>query len=165
MGDCPHWRSRVWGKACGLFPDDLERQVEALADSEGAPWERVPRCYLRFWFPSVEAMTAFETRLAAMGQVLEWDPSNLRKFRHEQSLYYKDCLLTEVEMSKEDIPTLPAYDDGYNYKVWCEHCRRWHLHGRIDGHRVAHCHRPSSPYDRTGYIIQKAGEENNGGKS
>jgi hypothetical protein len=58
----------------------------------------------------------------------------------------------------EDIPTLPAYDDGGNYKVWCEYCRVWHLHGRMNGHRVAHCYWPLSPYNETGYFIQLAGD-------
>jgi hypothetical protein len=77
MGDCQRWRSRVWGKDCGLFPDGLERQVTALADAEDVSWERIPRCYVRFWFPSVEAITSFEAKMAAIGQVLEWNPNNV----------------------------------------------------------------------------------------
>jgi hypothetical protein len=59
-----------------------------------------------------------------------------------------------------DIPVLDAYDDGLNYKVWCEPCRVWHLHGRLNGHRIAHCYWPLSPYRKTGYFIQRAGDWN-----
>lgn len=60
-------------------------------------------------------------------------------------------------------PELPAYDTGRNLIVWCDHCRVWHAHGRSnggsdgDGHRVAHCHKPNSPYDRSGYFIRYIG--------
>jgi hypothetical protein len=51
-------------------------------------------------------------------------------------------------------PPLAAYPrlDGLaGLRVWCVHCRIWHLHGGY-GHRVAHCHRPS-PYRATGYVL------------
>lgn len=57
---------------------------------------------------------------------------------------------------ERQIPTLPAEprdDDPTMYQVWCEHCRRWHLHGRGLGHRGAHCVRDDSPYLATGYIL------------
>lgn len=61
-------------------------------------------------------------------------------------------------------PELPAYDTGRNLIVWCDHCHVWHAHGRGyhggsegDGHRVAHCHKPNSPYSRSGYIIRYVG--------
>ena len=56
------------------------------------------------------------------------------------------------------IPVLDAYDDGFNYKVWCAFCRVWHLHGRVNGHRVEHCYWPLSPYMKTGYFIRKVGD-------
>lgn len=63
-----------------------------------------------------------------------------------------------------EYPTLPAYDTGRNLIVWCDHCRHWHAHGRGEkggsdgnGHRVAHCYKPHSPYDRWGYILHYAG--------
>ena len=37
------------------------------------------------------------------------------------------------------MPILLCYDDGQNFKAWCPLCRRWHYHGRGEGHRVAHC--------------------------
>ena len=62
-------------------------------------------------------------------------------------------------------PELPAYDTGRNLIVWCSHCCRWHAHGRGhhvgsegNGHRVAHCIKPNSPYDRTGYILWYVGD-------
>ena len=62
-----------------------------------------------------------------------------------------------------EFPILAAYDTGRNLIVWCAHCRCWHAHGRSnggsdgDGHRVAHCHKPNSPYDRSGYFIRYVG--------
>jgi len=82
-------------------------------------------------------------------------------------------------------PVLDAYrtPDG-QLAVWCEHDRRWHWHGACDttapcprpkrrlvlagtpcrcpvgngdGHRVAHCLDPKSPYDTTGYVIREVG--------
>lgn len=64
---------------------------------------------------------------------------------------------------RPEIPVLSAYDTGKSLIVWCAHCRRWHFHGRCnggsdgDGHRAAHCYKPGSPYDRTGYVIRYIG--------
>ena len=57
-----------------------------------------------------------------------------------------------------DIPVLEAFESetGHLY-VWCWHCGRWHTHGPGEGHRVAHCQDPQSPYMRTGYILRKKG--------
>jgi hypothetical protein len=67
-----------------------------------------------------------------------------------------------VEAS-DNRPVLLAYDTGTHAIIWCTHCRCWHAHGRgrggsdSDGHRVAHCHRPNSPYDRSGYVLRFIG--------
>jgi hypothetical protein len=58
------------------------------------------------------------------------------------------------QVEAADIPTLPAYDTGLNYKDWCEHCRVWHLHARMDGHRAAHCYWPLSPYNSLDIAVQ-----------
>lgn len=51
-----------------------------------------------------------------------------------------------------------AYADVKGYlHVWCEHCQRWHHHGRFDGHKVAHCSCIGSPYEATGYYLVIAG--------
>lgn len=71
-----------------------------------------------------------------------------------------------TETAENSIPPeLPAYDTGYHLVVWCTHCRCWHAHGRGrhggsegNGHRVAHCHKPNSPYDWTGYFIRYIGD-------
>lgn len=80
-------------------------------------------------------------------------------------------------MSESSIPVLDAYRTGFNAVVWCEHERRWHYHGccigncatktlrgpckcpigSADGHRVAHCACPHSPYEETGYILREIG--------
>lgn len=80
---------------------------------------------------------------------------------------------------------LDAYrtDDG-QVAVWCDHERRWHWHGGCDptanpscphgrrahagvrctcppgtgdGHRVAHCACPASPYRDGGYVLREVG--------
>ena len=38
-------------------------------------------------------------------------------------------------------------------RFWCPFCKRWHYHGRTDGHRVAHCV-GQTPYKRSGYEIK-----------
>jgi len=43
--------------------------------------------------------------------------------------------------------------DGAGLKVWCRHCRAWHLHGHGYGHREAHCRKAGSPYQGGGYIL------------
>ena len=53
--------------------------------------------------------------------------------------------------------TVDCYDTGTQYVFWCRYCRRWHFHGRENGHRVAHCHRPESPYRFDGYILHCIG--------
>lgn len=57
-----------------------------------------------------------------------------------------------------DAPTLPAEaitdDDGHIlWRVWCKHCNNWHFHGPGDGHRLAHCTDPASPYLKQGYNL------------
>jgi hypothetical protein len=83
-----------------------------------------------------------------------------------------------------EAPVLDAHrsDDGTQLSVWCEFCKRDHWHGRHDpatggtaydnrrmrfrgdctcpvgtgdGHRVAHCHNPDSPYADTGYVLRE----------
>lgn len=69
-------------------------------------------------------------------------------------------------------------EDGVHIIVWCHYCNRDHTHGRHaggsldcafdgyrgrctcpvgagDGHRVAHCSDPDSPYRETGYIVKE----------
>jgi predicted GIY-YIG superfamily endonuclease len=80
---------------------------------------------------------------------------------------------------KRTAPVLQGRIDGAHVVVWCEHCNREHSHGRHDpnsgckhlmskddvpctcpvgsgdGHRVAHCHDPNSPYHDGGYTIEE----------
>jgi len=83
----------------------------------------------------------------------------------------------------DDPPALDAYRSNLDrqLEVWCEHDRRWHLHGRHvpgrcplpefpgarqkctcpvgtgDGHRVAHCTCRNSPYIGRGYVLREVG--------
>ena len=59
--------------------------------------------------------------------------------------------------ARPEYPTLPAYDTGRHFVVWCDHCHRWHFHSRENGHRVAHCHARKSRYDETGYSLHCIG--------
>ncbi len=60
---------------------------------------------------------------------------------------------------REDAPTLKAYlASGEYYRVYCKYCRRWHTHSPFEGHRLAHCDDPDSPYAPTGYNLVYAGE-------
>jgi hypothetical protein len=60
-------------------------------------------------------------------------------------------VLCERVRSSSDIPT---------WKFWCPFCRSYHVHGGEPdhngdiGHRVAHCHEPSSPFRNTGYSLR-----------
>lgn len=60
-----------------------------------------------------------------------------------------------------EIPRLPAVlsPTGDAVRVWCTHCGCAHHHGSAgiaDGtspHRLAHCHKPGSPYRSSGYFL------------
>ena len=55
-----------------------------------------------------------------------------------------------------DAPIILAEtrDDYLNgLKFYCRFCRRDHLHGSFEGHRIAHCDSKKSPYYNTGYIL------------
>jgi hypothetical protein len=39
----------------------------------------------------------------------------------------------------KELPIVRCFDDGHNYRFWCQFCHRWHYHGRMDGTRVPHC--------------------------
>lgn len=57
-----------------------------------------------------------------------------------------------------DAPILIAYRySPSSLVVWCGYCQRWHWHSPGDGHRVAHCLLPTSPYHTTGYILVERG--------
>jgi hypothetical protein len=56
---------------------------------------------------------------------------------------------------------------GSAVRVWCSHCRCHHQHGAagiVDGsnpHRLAHCHKPRSPYTDAGYVLHLVREGRN----
>ncbi len=55
------------------------------------------------------------------------------------------------------IPTLPAYDTGAQFLVWCLWESVWHYHAREEGDRTAHCAVPT-PYTSSGYVLKLAGK-------
>jgi hypothetical protein len=61
-------------------------------------------------------------------------------------------------------PVIPCRRTGLSggipqWSFWCPHCCAYHHHGGQPdqtgeiGHRVAHCHVPTSPFRATGYIL------------
>lgn len=44
---------------------------------------------------------------------------------------------------------------GRQLTFYCEYCNHDHFHGSMDGHRVAHCDNPVSPFHQTGYILAR----------
>jgi hypothetical protein len=52
------------------------------------------------------------------------------------------------------IKCLPRLDFEGGMKFWCPFCKKWHNHGRGDGHRAAHCTASNSPFNEHGYVIK-----------
>lgn len=53
-------------------------------------------------------------------------------------------------MSAPEVKATPG--GRGTWRFFCAHCRRAHSHGGL-GHRWAHCTRPGSPYERSGYVL------------
>jgi hypothetical protein len=58
-----------------------------------------------------------------------------------------------------DAPTVAAepvpIDGVEQWRMWCGHCNKWHIHGPGEGHRIAHCDEPGGPYERSGYNLAR----------
>ncbi len=69
--------------------------------------------------------------------------------------------ISEFDVIDLDAPVLPAYEvvvkGAVRWIVWCKHCKNWHEHGPIEGHREAHCQDSRSPYWKHGYNLAYAG--------
>lgn len=54
-------------------------------------------------------------------------------------------------------PIFIVEKDGNSLRFWCPYCLKYHTHGDAngngEGHRVAHCTEPTSPFKKTGYIL------------
>ncbi len=65
---------------------------------------------------------------------------------------------------QNEAPTVIVKDDGASYYFYCEYCKKNHRHGRLEGHRVAHCSPTrmknrelvptNSPYLLNGYHLE-----------
>ena len=58
------------------------------------------------------------------------------------------------------IPEVKVFKtkDGVQYFFWCGYCNCFHRHGAGEdgeGHRIAHCTNPYSPYLFDGYILKE----------
>lgn len=70
-------------------------------------------------------------------------------------------VLTEIIGTWYPCPNRPGFEAQYvRLLVWCPHCKRHHEHGwdpanngSVAEHRVAHCHDPNSPFDKSGYFV------------
>ena len=51
------------------------------------------------------------------------------------------------------LPRAIIHDYRDGMKFWCPYCKKWHLHGRGNGSRVAHCV-SESPFFEHGYVIK-----------
>lgn len=62
---------------------------------------------------------------------------------------------TEIIGHYGDAPIIKAYpEQGTGFLTfWCDYCKKEHLHGRGNGHRVAHCVSSSSPFEKEGYFL------------
>lgn len=60
-------------------------------------------------------------------------------------------------MEEDGIPVLPAYYRANEYHIWCEYCFHWHDHEPREGHYLARCYDPASPYELAGYKLKYAG--------
>ncbi|OKL37604.1 hypothetical protein [Domibacillus mangrovi] len=62
-----------------------------------------------------------------------------------------------MRRKKYDAPVLLGIERGTKgyMAVWCPYCVDFHLHGQEEGHVVAHCIDPESPFNSTGYYIKK----------
>lgn len=43
--------------------------------------------------------------------------------------------------------------DGKGWRAWCPFCIKFHFHGAMEGHRVAHCASAQSPFSEKGYFL------------
>ena len=66
---------------------------------------------------------------------------------------------SNILVHESTILKLPAFRSNDSLKVWCDYWIRWHSHGAGggNGHRLAHCQSPESPYRKTGYSLVEVG--------
>lgn len=62
------------------------------------------------------------------------------------------------DQSTDHLPVVCAVKISHKrLKFRCDYCRAWHVHGKGEGHRVAHCTDRTSPYMATGYVLRVEG--------
>jgi hypothetical protein len=62
-----------------------------------------------------------------------------------------------TKFEDDGLPVLLGIPHGNQYAVWCPYCRRMHYHGRIPGHRSAHCE--AGPFYARGYYLMDGSQE------
>lgn len=63
------------------------------------------------------------------------------------------------ETNEYGIPIISCYINGNQYMFYCPYCGKNHGHGIGDGHVLAHCNNPNSPYKESGYILRLETDE------
>ena len=62
--------------------------------------------------------------------------------------------LRDIAPADDGVPILIGEPiTELSWRAWCPYCRRYHIHGAGEGHRVAHCLDDASPFDGTGYYL------------
>jgi hypothetical protein len=44
------------------------------------------------------------------------------------------------------------------WRFWCPYCEKWHSHGPVEGHRVAHCMDATGTPFENGYVLMLVGK-------
>jgi len=76
-------------------------------------------------------------------------------YRHSNWHHHKKVKGGDPLSKTNHLPVLLAVEDDRGFlKAWCPFCRKYHYHGKNEGHRVAHCKDPNSPFHKTGYVLK-----------
>jgi len=75
--------------------------------------------------------------------------------RRHEPIPHKETVILGYYKNTPIIKAVPEEGTGF-LTFYCQYCKREHLHGRGDGHRVAHCTWESnSPFRETGYFLNR----------
>lgn len=68
------------------------------------------------------------------------DLNKIIKFKEGNRILLKDLKTKKIKMDDSEIFEIkPFLEKDNKYYVICPHCNEIHVHGAIEGHRVAHC--------------------------
>lgn len=141
----------------------LVKRGREIDDTVGVPDFFMEKSEDKFF---VEVKTPWDSLRVSQMEWLEKN-SGMRTIVAIVDIVGRHCLqqtiILEQKLCSDGLTRLPviacAYmEDGIHAGFWCEHCEKIHLHGwkdeTYDGHRVAHCFEPTSPFYENGYFIE-----------